>query len=117
MRSPHPRIFAEDVWAKLLWAGLNLQHADLPRSESRCPDAAGPRYPLELIRALAVVWLFASLRKDEIARLRVGCTRRCTPDRNAEAVDNSSVCLLEVPANKTNGGLHEASSRSSWRSD
>jgi hypothetical protein len=104
LRSPNPRIIAEDVWAKLLWAGLNLQHADLPRSEGKSPDAAGPRYPLELIRALAVVWLFAGLRKDEIARLRVGCTRRYTPDRNAEAINMSSVCLLEVPANKTNGG-------------
>ena len=25
LRSPNPRVIAEDVWAKLLWAGLNLE--------------------------------------------------------------------------------------------
>jgi hypothetical protein len=32
LRSPKPRIIAEDVWAKLLWAGLNLKQEDLPYS-------------------------------------------------------------------------------------
>jgi hypothetical protein len=27
---PNPRVLAADVWAKLLWAGLNLTDADLP---------------------------------------------------------------------------------------
>jgi integrase len=102
-RSPHPRIIAEDVWAKLLWAGLNLEIEDLPRSKNQLGDAAGPRYPLALVRALALVWLFAGLRRDEIARLRLGCIRW---QRNAttEAIDGApSVCLLDVPPNKTSG--------------
>jgi hypothetical protein len=75
MRTPNPRIIAEDVWAKLLWAGLNLELSDLPRSKNVSSEAAGPRYPLALIRALTMVWLFAGLRKDEISRLRTGCVR------------------------------------------
>jgi hypothetical protein len=27
--APNPRVLAADVWAKLLWAGLNLAEADL----------------------------------------------------------------------------------------
>ena len=36
---PDPRVIADDVWAKLLWAGLNLTEKDLP---------SGTRYPIEL---------------------------------------------------------------------
>ena len=44
----NPRVIADDVWAKLLWAGLNLQTQDLPGT------SAGSYYPLALIRALAL---------------------------------------------------------------
>ncbi len=89
---PAPRVIADDVWAKLLWAGLQLEPADLvPSARARyC-------YPVELVRALAVTWLFTGLRSDEIARLRVGCIRWHTPpDRTQDPV-----CLLDVPAHKT----------------
>jgi hypothetical protein len=33
--SPKPRIIAEDIWAKLLWAGLNLNQEDIPRSRGQ----------------------------------------------------------------------------------
>jgi hypothetical protein len=67
---PAPRIIADDLWAKLLWAGLNLTAADLTtaRNARNC-------YPVELVRALAVTWLFGGLRSDELVRLRVGCVR------------------------------------------
>jgi hypothetical protein len=42
---PNPRVIEDAIWAKLLWAGLNLTQDDLP---------ASTRYPLELIRALAL---------------------------------------------------------------
>ena len=61
-----PRVIADDVWAKLLWAGLNLEAADLPGTR------AGTYYPIELIRALTLTWLFSGLRSDEISRLRAG---------------------------------------------
>ena len=52
---PAPRIIADDLWAKLLWAGLNLTTADLTtaRNARNC-------YPVELVRALAVTWLSTS---------------------------------------------------------
>ena len=28
---PDPRVISDEVWAKLMWAGLNLTTADLPR--------------------------------------------------------------------------------------
>ena len=65
-----PRVIADDVWAKLLWAGLNLTADDLPGNA-----AAARYYPIELVRAVTLTWLFAGLRSDEIARLRVGCVR------------------------------------------
>jgi integrase len=89
---PHPRVLSDDVWAKLLWAGLNLEERDLPAAW-----ITRGFYPIPMVRGLAIVWLFAGLRQDEIRRLRVGCTRvgpASTP--GAEAV-----CLLDVPVNKT----------------
>jgi len=59
-----PRVIADDVWAKLLWAGLNIEAADLPGT------SAGSYYPMDLIRALTSTWLFSGLRSDEISRLR-----------------------------------------------
>jgi integrase len=89
---PTPRVIADDLWAKLLWAGLNLDEADLATSRK-----ARYCYPLELVRALAITWLFGGLRSDEIVRLRVGCVR--WQPRTDGAQDR--VCLLDVPAHKT----------------
>src|SRR4030088_2346575 len=50
-----PRVIADDVWAKLLHAGLNIEAADLPGT------SAGSYYPMELIRALTLTWLFSGL--------------------------------------------------------
>ncbi|MGW3941649.1 tyrosine-type recombinase/integrase [Streptomyces phaeochromogenes] len=97
---PRPRVIADDVWAKLLWAGLNLESADIPRGK------AGPIYPLELVRVVTLTWLFAGQRSNEIARLRLGCVR-WQHDGTPVAGDSEhilardSVCLLDVPAHKT----------------
>ena len=66
-----PRIIADDVWAKLRHAGLNIEAADLPGT------SAGSYYRMKLIRALTLTWLFSGLRSDEISRLRAGCTTGC----------------------------------------
>src|SRR5882724_311774 len=88
-----PRVIADDVWAKLLWAGLNVTPEDF--ASWRNPSGRiHTYYPIEMIRAVTLVWLFAGIRGDEIRRLRVGCVR-WQPD-NA-----SSVCFLDVPVNKT----------------
>lgn len=91
-----PRVIADDVWARLLWAGLQLEEGDLPRAGR--DGVQGAAYPIEYIRALALVWLFAGLRSDEVARLRVGCVRWQQPAADAGA---RSVCLLDVPVHKT----------------
>jgi hypothetical protein len=81
----------DDVWAKLIWAGLNVTGADL----STQGGGTAHYYPLPFVRALSVVWLFAGLRWNEIRRLRVGCIRW------QESAPGERVCLLSVPVNKT----------------
>jgi hypothetical protein len=92
---PDPRVIADDAWAKLMWAGLNLTTDDLPRHANR-GGTGSPWYPLPLVRAVAMLWLFAGLRTDEILRLRMGAIRWQTPE-----TDGTRVCLLDVPTNKT----------------
>jgi len=94
---PQPRLIADDVWAKLLWAGIHLNAQDLPSTGW---------YPLTLIRALVVTWLFAGLRSDELVRLRVGCIRWQQPNGSPAAAQRHSpgddaACLLDVPTHKT----------------
>ncbi|MER8084280.1 tyrosine-type recombinase/integrase [Streptomyces sp. NPDC094048] len=97
---PNPRVIADAVWAKLLWAGINLTSEDLPTTSS------GPRYPLELSRAVALTWLFSGQRSDEIRRLRTGCVRwqhdgtAVSPDAT-DILAREAVCLLDVPTHKT----------------
>ena len=79
------------------FAGLNLTQEDIPRSRSQNIT----RHPLELLRALSLVWLFAGLGRDEISRLRVGCVRWNSSKKTDPK--SESVCLLEVPLNKTSG--------------
>lgn len=97
---PDPRAIADDIWAKLLWAGLNLQDTDLPVTSS------GQFYPLELVRAVTITWLFAGLRSNEIVRLRVGCVRwqhdnTTITAGSEEVLARDAVCLLDIPTNKT----------------
>jgi integrase len=105
-----PRIIADDVWAKLLWAGLNLSESDLPRSPSRSNVGKNETYyHLEMVRAIAIVWLFAGLRVDEIVRLRVGCIRwqrgDVTIPGTQEILPGDAVCWLSVPIQKNNHGF------------
>jgi integrase len=93
---PEPRVIADDVWAKLMWAGLNLTSDDLPLHANR-GGTGTPWYPLELVRATALVWLFSGLRTDEILRLRVGTIRWQQQTEPA----GERVCLLDVPTSKT----------------
>ncbi|MBB5156841.1 tyrosine-type recombinase/integrase [Saccharopolyspora phatthalungensis] len=93
-------MIADDIWAKLLWAGLNLGEDDLPVTN------AGNFYPIDLVRAVTLAWLFSGQRSDEIARLRVGCIRwqhdgaAITGDSD-QVLARDAVCLLDVPTHKT----------------
>jgi integrase len=97
---PDPRVIEEATWAKLVWAGLNLTDSDL----GGAVDGRDHRhlYPTPMLQALAVVWLFSGLRRDEIMRLPVGCTRQEVSPSPDQAGTAASVCLLDVPVNKTN---------------
>jgi integrase len=97
---PDPAVIDKDRWAKLLWAAMNLQADDLPVTGSEVLI-----YPLEMVRAIAVVWCFAALRSDEIMRLRVGCIRWQHDDvmvpETGAVLPKDAVCFLDVPVNKT----------------
>jgi integrase len=108
LTGPNPRILADELWAKLLWAGLHLQETDLPNSDSDVERIrrAGLTYPIELVKAVAIAWLFTGLRSDELVRLRVGCIR--WQQRNgspgaasAHVPGDDATCLLDVPIHKT----------------
>lgn len=94
---PNPRVIDKGIWAKLVWAGQHLEEADLP----------SVRYPLEMVRAVAAVWLFTALRSDEIARLVKGCVEwQATPIHDTDTgkvIETDAVCYLQVPVNKTTG--------------
>jgi integrase len=102
---PNPRIIADDVWAKLVWAGLNLTAEDLPKRGPFQRKPLESSYPVELCKALAVTWLFSGLRNNEILRLRVGCVRWQKEDvsvpGSGEPLAGGAVCMLDVPVTKT----------------
>lgn len=102
---PDPRVIAREVWAKLLQAALTLTAADIqPDARSQ---AKQPMYPLEMVRAVALVWVFGGLRSDEIRRLRVGCVRWELLDE----AKTPAVVMLRVPPNKTSGRFEKPVSR------
>lgn len=95
---PKPRDITQAAWMKLVWASLNLSDE----------DCAGVLYPPEFVRAVAVVWTHCGLRRDEIARLRVGCVRDVSDKVISEMVGEEGakaargICILDVPVGKTN---------------
>jgi hypothetical protein len=97
---PAPRVISKEAWAKLLWAAMNLAYEDLPLSKDKKSI-----YPLELVRAVAVVWCFAALRTNEIRRLRVGCVRGPSEEvmvpETGDLLPKDATCFLEIPVNKT----------------
>jgi len=95
---PDPRIIQDAVWAKLVWAGLNLTDQDLSKPDDPGSRGDGHFYPAPLVRALVVMWLFSGLRRSEISRLRVGCIRW---DSGENSSSKRPVCFLHVPVNKT----------------
>jgi integrase len=105
---PDPRVLADDVWPKLLWAGLNLTAEDVAAgvwAGGASLNRSGQFYLIEMVRALAIIWLFAGLRSDEIRRLRVGAIRWQREDVRVPGSDDvllkDAVCFLSIPVNKT----------------
>ena len=95
-----PRIIADDVWAKLLWAGLNIAGRRPARHLSRqlLPDGTHPRAHPDL----AV--LRPAQRRDLPAagRLHPLAARRAAhPGDSPDVLADDAVCLLDVPVHKT----------------
>jgi len=105
---PDPRVISDDVWAKLLYAGLNLTRDDIASWTSplyKDPEKRRVAYPLEMVRAMTIVWLFCGIRSDEWSRLRVGCVRWQREDvvipGTEEILPKDAVCMLDIPTHKT----------------
>lgn len=110
---PFERLIESAVWLKLLWAGLNLTEGDLTRARN-----GGCYYPIELVKAVAIAWLFVGSRNDEYLRLRVGCTRfiHIISDHEAEDISRpdgppfpQNVCtIITIPTNKTSQSFNKS---------
>lgn len=91
-----------------MWAGLlNLTVEDLP---GHATTGGAPWYPIELVCAIAMLWLFSGLRTDKILRLRLGAIR-WQHQHSADSDENGRVCLLEVRTNKTSTAFTKGFSR------
>ncbi|TGE03547.1 site-specific integrase [Hymenobacter fodinae] len=104
-----PRVLEHDVWMKLREASATLTVQDLAYAPLTRPDGStGERrahYPFEMVRAIAVIWLLAGLRSDELGRLAVGCVR-CQPRVTGYAAwlpqdEVPGACYLRVPKHKS----------------
>lgn len=97
---PDPRDLDPLLWARLVHAAHTLTEQDLTRTHP-----GGYRYPVDLVRAVALLWCYGALRVDEICRLRVGCIRWQREDvpvaETGEVLPKDAVCFLNVPVNKT----------------
>ncbi len=102
--APNPRAIDDEIWAKLMWSGLNLVEKDVPvAGHARIYQRL--EYPFTMVHACVLVWLFTGLRADEICRLKVGCIRWQREDLIVAGTDDvvpkETVCWLSVPVNKT----------------
>lgn len=101
-----PRVIEDPVWAKLMWAGLNLSGEDVPNGWwAKGGKKSSSQHPFEMVRAIAIVWLFSGLRNNEIRRLRVGCVRWQRDDVEVygtnDTLPKDAVCWLDIPTGKT----------------
>ncbi len=90
-----PRDLDDDIWAKLVAAAIALNEESLTDSESR-------KYPMEMVRAIALAWVFVASRRDEIRRLELDCLRWTQQTIDLVAGDvKLPTCELKIPVNKT----------------
>ena len=89
---PAPRVIADAVWAKLLWAGLHLEPADLGSSARALllSHRAGARPRGDV----ALQWPSQPMRSPGSAPAVCAGNHRPTASQDP-------VCLLDVPAHKT----------------
>ncbi|HVK24775.1 MAG TPA: hypothetical protein VM677_25730 [Actinokineospora sp.] len=94
---PNQRVTSDELWAKLLWAGLNLDGDNL------APTQVGHFYPVELFRVVTLTWLFSGQRSSEIARPRRAASagsktkRPSTATRSRSSPETRSACSTSPP--------------------
>ena len=102
---PDPRVLADDLWAKLLWAGMHLEEQDVPKAAAQRPEHARPMYPTRARRALALTWLFAGSQRRARAAARglhpLAASRGESRAATTHVPGENAACLLDVPTNKT----------------
>ena len=66
-------MIADDIWAKLLWAGLTVTEEDLlvlcyhrGFQGTLLSEQRDSWYPVEMFRAMVIVWLFTGLAKTNL---------------------------------------------------
>lgn len=84
--SDNPRVIEDLAFAKLLQAGVELTPEDTKNT----------RYPHEMIKAMAVVWLWCGMRSNEIRRLGLHCIEK----RAIPGDEERELLYLNVPVNK-----------------
>jgi integrase len=100
-----PRPIAPAQWIKLQEAGLSLTEDDLPLMVVGGNVTQDSWYPLAMVRAIALVWLYSGLRADEIRRLQVGCIRPIPGIENEGSSSIHAICTLIVPVGKSGSGF------------
>src|SRR5664280_1446775 len=102
-----PEVGAQLVQAHRVSSGLVVSAPVGAASPEDLPgNSADTYYPMELIRAVTLTWLFSGLRSDEVSRLRLGCVRWqhdgvAIPGDARDVLADDAVCLLDVPVHKT----------------
>ncbi len=95
---PDPRVVPDDIWSKLVWAGINLKPEDFKYGKQLYY-----RYPFNLAKTVCIFWLFSGLRLDEIIRMRVGCIHWV----DGKEKNDHKICILHVPINKTSKAFNK----------
>ena len=91
----NPRVIDDAVWLKLIWSSLNFKKEDL---------LSTIHYPLEMLKAIAVIWTHTGLRQNEILRLSLGCIHSQEHDivqDDGSIIKAGTLCYLDVPPSKT----------------
>ena len=106
-QGPNPRPINYAQWTKLCEAGLSLTEEDFPiANPALVKQGAPPRicYPLDMNRAMALVWLHTGMRCNEIHRLRIGCIQPEQPEGIESSSSTPAICFLTVPVGKNGFG-------------
>lgn len=95
--NPDPRDIDQAIWRKLQRAAARLAASDLRQHN---------KYPFLMVKAIALLWVTAARRSNEIGRLRLHCVRGDWDpdmlDENGDPIsEDARLAYLQVPKSKT----------------